>query len=671
MTLPKMTQPLPHTLNDWLTLLNASTSQNINNIDLSIDSMARLKRMQTALELQPKCTIITVGGTNGKGSTCAFLEAILMAAHYKVAVYSSPHIQHFCERLRIQGQNINETSLIAAFVAVYQAAESLKLRLTYFEFTTLACVYIVTQKIGLTDPIDVLILEVGMGGRLDACNLFDADCAIITSIDLDHQAYLGNTREAIAYEKAGIYRTNKIAICAEPKVPNSLKKYVQDQGIRVDYIKEHFYYENQEGQWALTMHLDDSGVAKKIGGLPHPNLRGMHQLSNASAAITALLHLPLAISHQDIKRGLVAVELPARFQILPGQPTVVLDVAHNPHACGVLLHNLDRMGFFQRNHAIFSVLADKDIAEMVRIMSGIVDEWHIAPLATPRALSVERMAQSIRAQQPNASIHVYPSIAHAYHHALQKAQKDARLIVFGSFHVIESVFDYQKNGLPEIAIKSYAKRAGRESKAQKLAKTLGNQHCIPFVVDKKLNEAALMQYFPQQQNLIFEIGFGMGHATAEIARTRADVNMIGAEVHTAGVGALLQRILQDDLRNIKIIEHDAIEVLKNMLPDASLNGLHIFFPDPWHKKKHHKRRIMQADHLALFVQKMAMGAYIHFASDWQEYADQVRELLAAHPQLQDCTHAHLNQYPRPSTNFERRGQRLGHAVYDLVFTKYR
>ncbi|MEN9945047.1 MAG: hypothetical protein RLY18_1005, partial [Pseudomonadota bacterium] len=330
---PQQSQPILFTnLDEWLSHLETAHPVGIDM------GLARITRVKESLGLKFPCPVITVGGTNGKGSTCAFLESILLAAGYKVACHTSPHLLRFNERARINGANIGDADLLKAFERVEQARCRLidPPTLTYFEFTTLAIMDLFANA-----KVDAAILEVGMGGRLDAVNIVDADCAIVTSIDLDHMAYLGNTREAIAFEKAGIFRPKAIAICGDPMPPTSLINHANEIGADLWLMGKDYSFTGDQQQWGW------SGRGKRFSGLGYPALRGANQLLNASAVIAGLiaLHDRLPVSAQDIRNGLALVELPGRFQVLPGRPTVVLDVAHNPHAAATLAQSIEAMAY--------------------------------------------------------------------------------------------------------------------------------------------------------------------------------------------------------------------------------------------------------------------------------------------------------------------------------------
>lgn len=330
------------TLDAWLTHLESAHPVGIDM------GLTRISQVRDAMELSFACPVITVGGTNGKGSTCAILESILLRAGFTVGCHTSPHLLSFNERARINGEMASDAELLSHFEKVETARASLAepVSLTYFEFTTLAIMSLFASR-----GLDAVIFEVGLGGRLDAVNILDTDCAIITSIDIDHTEYLGDTREKIALEKAGIFRAGKPAICADPVPPQTLIDYADQIGAELWLFGRDFRYEGQAGserqQWSYV------GPTLRRSALAYPALRGANQLINTSAALAGLeaLRDRLPVSAQDIRLGLANVELPGRFQVLPGKPAVVLDVGHNPHAAAVLSQNLGNMGFFRTRTA--------------------------------------------------------------------------------------------------------------------------------------------------------------------------------------------------------------------------------------------------------------------------------------------------------------------------------
>ena len=405
----------PQFFSDLTTWLDFLEKAHPVGIDMGL---SRIQKVKDALAFDFSCPVISVAGTNGKGSTCAFLESILSEAGYKVGCHTSPHFLEFTERARIERMNVTEEKLLFHFRAVEQARSSLDelISLTYFEFTTLAILHLFASE-----RLDVVILEVGLGGRLDAVNIIDADCAIITSIDLDHTQLLGNTRELIGREKAGIMRPGKIAICADPVPPQSLIDYAKQLDTDLWLHGQDFNVSGDQQQWGW------SGRSRRINGLAYPALRGANQLINASAVIAALVALRevLPVGVQAIRNGFAMVDLPGRFQVLPGQPTIVLDVAHNPHASSALAQSLDKMGYFPYTHAIFGAMSDKDIEGVIRPMLEIIDFWHCVDLPTPRA----------------AKAH---SAENAYQKTLEAVGQNDRILVFGSFYTVSAVMNFRK-----------------------------------------------------------------------------------------------------------------------------------------------------------------------------------------------------------------------------------
>lgn len=406
--------------------------------------LERILRVKEALCLSFACPVITVAGTNGKGSTCAYLEAILLASGYKVGCHMSPHLLSFNERARVNGEEVKDELLLEHFTAVENARISLMdaPTLTYFEFTTLAIMHLFSKA-----NLDVVVLEVGMGGRLDAVNIVDADCAIVTSIDIDHAEFLGNTRELIGFEKAGIFRSGAIAVCGDPVAPQSLIEHAEKLGCDLWLQGRDYNFQGDKQQWGWA------GRQKRFSGLGYPALRGANQILNASAVIAALmaLHPRLPVSAQDIRNGFALVELPGRFQVLPGQPTVVLDVAHNPHAAATLGQGLEKMGYHPYTYAIFGAMADKDIAGVIKPLLDSVDFWFCTDLPTPRAASAQSLSESLTTlgvalkNGADGGIECFSDPAAAYQKALSKAGEGDRIVIFGSFYTVAGVMAYRNN----------------------------------------------------------------------------------------------------------------------------------------------------------------------------------------------------------------------------------
>lgn len=401
--------------------------------------LERVQQVRNMLALSPTFPVITVGGTNGKGSTCAMLEAMLGCAGYRTGCYTSPHLQRYNERIRIDRHEISDSELCQAFEVIEAARVAAGVSLTYFEFGTLAAMHCF-----IANKVDVVILEVGLGGRLDAVNVFDPDCSILATIDFDHMHYLGNTRDAIGYEKAGIFRTGKPAICADSDLPCSVQHHASVIGAELLCIDKDFSYQIQSGN---RLQWDYLGVASRRYGLPYPALRGAAQLSNASACLAALEVLAdrLPVSMGAMRQGLLEVTLPGRFQILPQQPVTILDVAHNPDAARNLALNLADMEGYGQTWAVFAMLADKDIAGVVQAMQASVDRWCVAGIEAIRGAPVHDLVEVLASAgmtQENGRVRSFAGIIDAYSHACRQAGKNDRICVFGSFHTVAEVLRY-------------------------------------------------------------------------------------------------------------------------------------------------------------------------------------------------------------------------------------
>jgi dihydrofolate synthase/folylpolyglutamate synthase len=406
------------TLDDWLDYISRQHPQTIAM------GLERVQKVFKNLNIRLVSPVITVGGTNGKGSTCAMLESILRAAGYRTGLYSSPHLVRYNERVRISGAECDDRLLGEGFAAVEAAREDTPL--TYFEFGTLAAFWVFEQS-----KVEALVLEVGLGGRLDAVNAIDADCAVLSSVGIDHVEYLGQDRESIGREKAGIFRDGRPAVVADPAPPRAV---LEAPGEKLLYGKD-FSYKAEGTQWTY------SGPGGKRAGLAYPALRGAMQLRNASAALCALDALRLPVAMQEIRRGLAEVELPGRFQVLPGRPQVILDVAHNPQAAHTLAENLASSGFAPETYAVCGMLKDKDIAGVLRELAPRVTHWHLATLPGPRGASADELAERLGKN----STRKFASPAEALAAALERASENDKIVVFGSFLTVGEAITWLKH----------------------------------------------------------------------------------------------------------------------------------------------------------------------------------------------------------------------------------
>ena len=407
-------------------------------IDMGLD---RVKTVADRMNLRFDCPVITVAGTNGKGSTCAMLEAVLLQSGYRTGVYTSPHLVHFEERCRLHGESATPDALAEAFAAVEAVRGDVSL--SYFEFSTLAIIHLMAHA-----HLDVAILEVGLGGRLDAVNIIDADCCVITSIDIDHTAILGKDRESIGREKAGIMRAGRPVIVSDPVPPQSVLDHAAALGADIWLLGQDFNFSGDKLQWAWA------GRGRRYSGMAYPALRGANQLVNASGVLAALesLRQRIPVTAQAVRNGLAMVELPGRFQIVPGQPVLVLDVAHNPHSVAALAANMDAMGFYPTTHAVLGAMADKDLLPMLQRVNPMVDRWYFTDLPLPRAAKAVDLQQAWQAQNTRkdtaSSVHANPMAA--LQAAIAAADPADRIVVFGSFYTVGGVL---QDGIPRLQAK--------------------------------------------------------------------------------------------------------------------------------------------------------------------------------------------------------------------------
>ncbi len=413
-TLPQATSPLAA----WLSYLENLHSK---AIDMGLE---RVSQVAARLDvLKPAPFVFTVAGTNGKGTTCRTLESMLMAAGYKVGVYSSPHLVRYTERVRVQNAELAESAHTAAFAEIEAARGDISL--TYFEYGTLSALWLFKQA-----QLDVVILEVGLGGRLDATNIVDPDVAVVTSIALDHTDWLGPDRESIGREKAGIFRAGKPAIVGEPDMPHTIADVAQEKGALLQRRDVDWRYSVTESGWRFE---DAKGA---LENLPLPQV----PQPNAATALAALRASGLTVNEQAIRDGIQQAILAGRFQILSESPRLILDVAHNPHAAAYLAGRLKSLPKTGRVLAVIGMLHDKDIGGTLACMESVVDSWYCAPLEGPRGATAEQLMQHLGQGQTFASVEL------AWRAAMADARPEDTVLVCGSFHTVAHVMDVMDAG---------------------------------------------------------------------------------------------------------------------------------------------------------------------------------------------------------------------------------
>ncbi|MBM3351115.1 MAG: bifunctional tetrahydrofolate synthase/dihydrofolate synthase [Betaproteobacteria bacterium] len=421
----------PEDLSSWLAHIERLHPK---SIDMGLD---RVHIMIERLKLYPNFRIITVAGTNGKGSTCAMMSQIYLQAGYQVGCYTSPHLLRYNERVRVGGVEVSDAALCEAFSIVDAARcveHDVEIPLTYFEMGTLAAIWYF-MKIG----VDVAVLEVGLGGRLDAVNAFEPDCSVVTSIDLDHQEFLGETREEIGYEKAGVYRRDKPAICGDNSPPQSLIEYARLVEADLQCIHRDFNQQCLNAHWQFLV----NGTVKYT--LPLPMLKGSYQLNNASCAIAAIesLQKVLPVAESSMIAAMCQVVLAGRFQIVSERPRVILDVAHNPHAARALAQNLEGIkSATGKTVAVFAMLADKDIGGVVHAVKDVIDVWYVASVHHARGASASELYEKIAKIISEAKIQVFDSASVALRQACMDVNENDKIIVFGSFFTVADVMQH-------------------------------------------------------------------------------------------------------------------------------------------------------------------------------------------------------------------------------------
>lgn len=418
------------TLDAWLEHVEGLHS---NVIDLGLD---RMNIMLKRLNIKFDCPVFTVGGTNGKGSTCAYIESALLAAGYSVGVHTSPHLIRFNERVRINGVDAADEELIRQFEKVEQARG--EMTLSYFEFTLLGILLLFMEK-----KLDALVLEIGLGGRLDAVNTIEPSVSVITSIGIDHTAYLGKTRESIGWEKAHIYRPGKPAICADANPPITVEQYAKQIGAELLVIGKNFRFEHAKGSPSWNFY----GSREVLKNLPVPSMPGEHQLSNASGAIEALQCLSerLPLSRKAIEEALHSTKITGRFSKVKSNPDIYLDVGHNPHAASELAKMLSEESFSGKKVAVFGMLSDKDRNQVCKIMSQSFDEWYVSDLEGPRGGSAEDLEDMLKNNGvSSAKIRTFGNVELALKAAMEEVRETDKIIVFGSFLTVAAAVELLK-----------------------------------------------------------------------------------------------------------------------------------------------------------------------------------------------------------------------------------
>ncbi|MBC7755681.1 MAG: bifunctional tetrahydrofolate synthase/dihydrofolate synthase [Bdellovibrio sp.] len=411
-------KPKPSSAAQWLAYIE---SLHPKSIAMGLD---RVQVVADKLALKPNFPIITVAGTNGKGSVCAMLNHVYTSAGYRVGCYTSPHLIRYNERVCVNLKAISDDDLCAAFAAVEAARGNVAL--TYFEMGTLAAMWHFCRQ-----QLDIVILEVGLGGRLDAVNIFEPSCAIVTAIDLDHMEYLGDTREKIGLEKAGIFRAKTLAICGDENPPQSLLDYAENIGADLALINRDFSINKLAKGWQYV--AGNSQI-----DLPDLGLTGDFQANNAASALQAIAHLQdsLPASPASINQGFTQVNLAGRFQKISANPHIIVDVAHNPQAAKSLAHNLQNMPCKGRTLAVFAMLNDKDVNGVVSAVKSQIDAWYVADIDAIRGAKALDLQLALNGQAVKKPVHLFANVTTALAAACIEANKNDRIVVFGSFYTV-------------------------------------------------------------------------------------------------------------------------------------------------------------------------------------------------------------------------------------------
>jgi len=405
-------------LDQWL---DWQVSLHPKSVDLGLE---RVSHVWSRLSCQHESYVISVAGTNGKGSSVAMLEAILINAGYRVGCFTSPHLVRYNERIKIDGKEASDEAICEAFEAIDNCRGNISL--TYFEFGTLAALYLFEQA-----WVEVMILEVGLGGRLDAVNIIDANAALITAIGIDHQEWLGNDREAIGREKAGIFRKDRLAVFSGNDMPESIRSESERRGTHLLVNGEDFQLKSDGQQWSLIAELGSRHA------LPIPAMRGKHQLENAAGVIALLLasREQLPVKAEAMKAGLLQAQVMGRFQILQKAYPVIVDVAHNPQSTQSLAENLTKFVIRGKLLAIVGMLKDKDSLESLKNLAPQVDQWYLVSTHGERGLQASQLAENIHLIDADAECLLFNTVSEAYNSVLQNACEDDSILVTGSFHI--------------------------------------------------------------------------------------------------------------------------------------------------------------------------------------------------------------------------------------------
>jgi len=410
------------TLNDWLSW---QETLHPSEIDLGLERVQQVYQRLHPDQTHPY-KVITIAGTNGKGSSAAILSSILLAAGYKVGTYTSPHLFRYNERICINGVMASDAAIVESFVRIDQAREDISL--TYFEFGTLAALDIFNRS-----ELDVVVLEVGLGGRLDAVNIIDCDVALITSIGIDHIDWLGPDRESIGKEKAGIMRAGKPVVCSDIDMPASISEYANQIGARLYRIGQEFSVQLNQGDWFWQ------SADKQQQGLPALYIKTEHMLNNAAGALMVLelLANDLPIAQQHLRQGLLALKLPAgRQQVITEPVMTIVDVSHNVDSVRSLATMLSQQDCGGKTHAVIAMLQDKDISGVFTQMESIVDHWYLASLHVPRGASAEKLHEALAQTAKTTRASCYSSVTAAVKSAHAEMQQADRLVIFGSFYTV-------------------------------------------------------------------------------------------------------------------------------------------------------------------------------------------------------------------------------------------